>query len=227
VKRREGYVAGGYKVPAIFKGRDSRLDGLSRSFPALAAAAPSPVIYRRHIFPKGGAFVPVIRLVRTAAVVLLVASFIVFVPGCSFLVPAKQELTIVPSDEQAEVFVNGEKVGQGRTVVKVKRGKDYAVLARVGDRAGTATVTRKISGAAIADIIGGCIILVPFLGIFSPGFWQLDPSAVTVVVPPPGGYVSPAPVTYSNPGPGYSAPSSAAPSGTTGGSRLPPQRPAR
>ena len=189
------------------------------------------------------------RVVRAAVAGMLVPA-LVAAQGCSLFQPHEQPLTVIPSDQSAEVYVNGRLIGTGTQTVKVKRGKDYAVMAKVGDRAGTAHVGRKISGTGVADIIGGFIILFPFLGALSPGFWDLNPQRVSVALPP--GY-GPAPYSGSgnyggygnyggsgnssgsgnftgrvNPNPGVNAaprPAPAPRNTTTGdGSRLPPRR---
>lgn len=144
-------------------------------------------------------------------------------PACSIVVSGNQQLTVVPSDQQAEVFVNGKSIGTGTSRVKVKRGADYSVMARLGDRAATGKVGRKISLTGVADIIGGFVFLFPFIGVFSPGFWELNPNQISIVLPPGGS-------GYSG---GYSAPSVAPrvttpavppPSNSTGTGRLPARR---
>ena len=138
----------------------------------------------------------------------LVTAFLVpalaVVPACSIFVPSKQNLTVVPSDENAEVYVNGKHVGTGTTTVKVKRGADYSVMAKLGDRAATGKVGRKISGTGVADLIGGFIILFPFIGVFSSGFWELNPNQIAIALPPGASNspsYSPAPQAYRPPAP--------------------------
>jgi len=46
----------------------------------------------------------------------------------------------------------------------------------------TRTVNKKISTTGILDIIGGFIILVPFLGFLSAGAWDLETHMVNVVL---------------------------------------------
>jgi hypothetical protein len=128
-----------------------------------------------------------LRLFTTALLIPALACM----PGCSIFVSANQDLTIVPSEEAAEVYVNGKQVGTGTTTVKVKRGEDYAVMAKLGDRVASGRVGRKISGTGVADIVGGFLLLVPFLGVFSPGFWALNPDKVSLALPPSPGYTAP------------------------------------
>jgi hypothetical protein len=66
----------------------------------------------------------------------------------------------------------------------LKKNKGHVVVARVGDRAGTAIIDKSISTTGVLDIVGGLLILIPFLGVVSPGFWTLEPETVVVAIPP-------------------------------------------
>lgn len=176
--------------------------------------------------------------VRRALVTAVLVPSLAVVPACSIFVPSKQNLTIVPSEETAEVYVNGKHVGTGTTTVKVKRGADYSVMAKAGDRAATGKVGRKISGTGVADLIGGFVFLFPFIGVFSSGFWELNPNQIAIALPPGASYspaYSPAPQVYrpAAPAPAQSAmrrPAAADPNRNraatpASGSRLPARRP--
>ncbi len=116
------------------------------------------------------------KLVRyiTAGVLLLSLS------SCSFFVPKTQELKIVPSDSSATVRVNGTVVGKGTVVANVQRNKSATVTASSGSRHGVAVVDRTISPTGILDIAGGVFFLVPLVGLFSPGAFQLESDNVMV-----------------------------------------------
>ncbi len=59
-------------------------------------------------------------------------------------------------------------------------------MAKTSDnRAGVATIGTKISTTGVLDLVGGILILVPFLGLLSSGFWSLDTDQVAIAVPPP------------------------------------------
>lgn len=170
-------------------------------------------------------------------VVAMLAPALAVMPGCSIFQSANQDLTVVPSEDNAEIFINGKPVGTGTTTVKLKRGADYSVMAKSGERAATAKVGRKISGTGVADIVGGILFLFPFIGVFSPGFWDLNPQQLSIALPqPPPGY-APAPRPYSSVAPapapapapqgrGTPAVNTRAPGGPESGSRLPQRRPA-
>ena len=88
------------------------------------------------------------------------------------------------TDPKADLYVDGQYVGRGMGVTRVRRDEDHAVMVRVGDRVGTASVGTQISGAGIADIVGCATILVACFGLLGAGFWRLDPSNIAVSLPP-------------------------------------------
>lgn len=127
--------------------------------------------------------------IRRVVVTALLMPTLAVVPSCSIFQSANQQLTVVPSEEQAEIYINGKSVGTGTTTVKLKRGKDYSVMAKLGDRAATEKVGRKISGTGVADIVGGILFLFPFIGVFSPGFWDLNPQQLSIALPAGASYL--------------------------------------
>ena len=126
---------------------------------------------------------PMVR--RTLLAALSVYSVVLWTPGCSLMVPRTTTLTITASDPDAEIYVNGALVGRGVATPKVARNESHGITARVGDRVGAASVGTRVSALGVLDILGGILWLVPFVGIAGPGFFELDSTAVTVMVPPP------------------------------------------
>ena len=104
--------------------------------------------------------------------------------GCSAFQSRTQRVTIIPSDPGAQVYLNNDPVGSGRTTLELDRNKTYAISARNGSHMGTASIGRRVSGTGVLDIVGGCFFLVPFVGCFTPGFWELDKTTVAVPVSP-------------------------------------------
>jgi len=103
--------------------------------------------------------------------------------ACSFASPPNQNITISPSHPRAEVSVDGRVIGRGVQQVNLSKRREHSVLAKCGNSSGVATIDRSLSGTGIADIIGGVIFLLPFLGFFSPGSFKLSPSTVAVGIP--------------------------------------------
>lgn len=108
---------------------------------------------------------------------------LVFMPGCSLFAPDRQAILVTASDPQAKITVDNELIGTGAATAELKRNREHVVIAKVGDRSGTARIDKHISTTGVLDLVGGCIILVPFLGAFGPGFWTLEPQSVNVLVP--------------------------------------------
>jgi hypothetical protein len=103
-------------------------------------------------------------------------------PGCSLFVPKLQPVKITATDPTAEILVNGKSVGTGTVAVQLERNKGHTVVAKADGKTGAAAINRKISTTGVLDIVGGIFLLVPFLGLLGPGFWELDPDDVTVQV---------------------------------------------
>jgi len=124
------------------------------------------------------------RRFRGAVGSIAVAGCLAVLPGCSLFVGSMQPVTITSSDPLAEILVDGQYVGQGAVSTELRRNRSHAVMARVGDRVGTTTIETKISTLGILDLIGGVFFLIPFIGVAGPGFLELDPPNVNVVLPP-------------------------------------------
>jgi|HubBroStandDraft_5_1064220.scaffolds.fasta_scaffold40168_3 hypothetical protein len=112
---------------------------------------------------------------RMPIVVVLVAAFAM--QGCSAFQPKQQSVTIIAPDEGATIYVDNSPVGKSPVTIMLDRNKTYAVSASSG---GTASIGRKISGTGVLDIVGTCLFIIPVIGLFTPGFWELDPTTVRI-----------------------------------------------
>ena len=84
------------------------------------------------------------------------------------------------NDPNADIYVDGANVGKGTIAMTLDRTKSHTVTAKAEGKAGAAAINKKISTTGVLDIVGGCFFLIPFIGVFGPGFWELDPDSVTV-----------------------------------------------
>ena len=125
------------------------------------------------------------RQILRKHVALTLAAVMPIAGGCSVFQPSTQRVTIVPSEPDAKVYVNNHPVGTGKTTLELQRNRTYAVSARSGQNMGSASIGRRVSGTGVLDIVGGCFFLIPFVGCFTPGFWELDKSIVSVPVGTP------------------------------------------
>ena len=121
---------------------------------------------------------------RTRLLGLFLAGLVLFTPSCSVFASRLQTVTIRASHPQAEIYVDGQFLGKGTVSADLERDRSHAVTAKVGDRTSSAHIDTTVSGTGVLDIIGGFIWLVPFVGLFSSGFWSLETSSVEILVPP-------------------------------------------
>lgn len=122
---------------------------------------------------------------RQLVAVVLIIAFGFVQSGCSMVVPGKQRFTVTASEPDAKVYINGEYVGKGNVQTRVRRNQDVSVLVK---KEGFEPVTRSVgtdfSMAGILDIVGGFIILVPWLGLLFPGARALEQTNLAVVMEP-------------------------------------------
>ena len=121
---------------------------------------------------------------RHQSTVLVLASCFML-GSCSLFASSMQGVNVTASDPSAEIFIDGNLVGRGAASASLRRNQSHSVMARIGDRVGTATIGTSVSATGVLDIIGGVLFLIPLIGIAGPGFWSLDQDSVTVVLPPP------------------------------------------
>ncbi len=103
--------------------------------------------------------------------------------GCSLASSSTQSIAIMPSHPSAEVYVDGALKGKGAQTIELSKKRAHSVMAKCGVSAGVATVDRNLSTTGMLDLIGGFLILFPFIGLVSAGAWELSPTAVSVPVP--------------------------------------------
>lgn len=101
--------------------------------------------------------------------------------GCSMFVSDKQEITIKTSEEDAAIYIQGELVGQGEVTRAVMRNKDVYIYARKpGFQQTTKTIGTKFSVTGLLDLVGGMLITIPYLGLFSAGARELEETEVSL-----------------------------------------------
>ncbi len=121
----------------------------------------------------------VTRLIATILVPITAA----FLSGCSLAASSTQAIAIVPAHSNAEVYVDGQLKGTGAQTIELSKKRSHSVMAKCGGSSGVATIDRNLSTTGILDIIGGFIILIPFIGLVAPGAWELSPTSISVPIP--------------------------------------------
>lgn len=115
---------------------------------------------------------------------ILIPLLIVYTTGCSLFASSTQKLTISSDPDGAEVVVNGELVGSTPLQTRIRRRGDASIIIRKeGFKTVTRSTDRSLSTVGILDIIGGCIWLVPFLGLIADGAWKQEPTNMSVMLP--------------------------------------------
>lgn len=121
----------------------------------------------------------------------LVVSMAFLQSGCSFFRSSKQNLHVATIQGGAQIFLNGEYAGEDPVDARVRGDEDMSIIAKKeGFKTATYQIGTRLSTTGILDIIGGCFILIPFLGLLAPGAHQLNMSSLTLQLDPevkPGG----------------------------------------
>lgn len=114
---------------------------------------------------------------------VLVAVAVLAQSGCSFFASGQQMISVTSEPTGARVSVNGNEVGLTPVTTSVSRGGTVSIMVvKNGYRPQTRTPGQRLSKIGILDVVGGCIWLVPFLGLLSDGAWEVEPEAYSVVL---------------------------------------------
>lgn len=109
----------------------------------------------------------------------------VHLAACSLFGPRLQTITISSDPEGAKVLVNSEYVGNAPLRTQVQRHEDVLIEARLpGYETAYRTSHRSLSSLGLVDVIGGAILLVPFIGLLSPAAWQHEPASYGLMLDP-------------------------------------------
>lgn len=124
-------------------------------------------------------------MARTSLALLLAALILTQAVACSLFASGNQTLTVASDPSGAKVTINGAYVGTTPCQYSVRRNQEAAILVtKPGYESVTRTSSRSLSTVGILDVIGGCIWLVPFVGLAAPGAWELEPANFTVAMSP-------------------------------------------
>lgn len=118
---------------------------------------------------------------------VLVHTMAVYSMGCSLAAPGTQSIAIVPSHPKADVYVDGVQVGTGTVTAVLSRDNSHTAMAKCPGSSGIFTIQRGLSTTGMLDIVGGVLLLVPLIGLFSAGAFELSPATVAVAIPDESG----------------------------------------
>lgn len=123
------------------------------------------------------------NIMKSSLSMSLIVSIVFLQSGCSMVVPGKQRFNVVCSEPDAKIYVNGEFVGTGNVQTRVPRNNSVSVMVKKdGYYPATRDIGTEMSMTGILDIVGGCIFLLPFIGLAFPGARSLDQNSVSLVM---------------------------------------------
>ena len=119
----------------------------------------------------------------TAAVMSVLLSFSL---GCSVFRSSHQALTVmVPDQEHAGVWINDAYAGEAPVTQNVKRNRTvFVTVKKAGYQPLQQAVKYHLNSTGILDAIGTYLILLPVVGVASPGSHSLDETALVLHLTP-------------------------------------------
>lgn len=101
--------------------------------------------------------------------------------GCSAFATKTQTVHASCSEPDATLQVNGGQIYTGQAQIEARRDKVFSYACfKPGYYPAQKNVSYSISQTGIADFVGSMIFLIPIIGIFSPGAWDLDENEVSI-----------------------------------------------
>ena len=121
------------------------------------------------------------RIIMRWISALLTGVFLATQTGCSTVASRTQQITVMTTEPDAKIVVNGQVVGTGQATVKVPCDRNVAILAtKDGYYPAAKDIRPEFSRVGILDIVGGSICLLPFLGLLFPGSHVIPESNVVL-----------------------------------------------
>lgn len=113
---------------------------------------------------------------------LTVCASLSMASACSIFRSSKADLSIATSPPGASVTVNGEPVGVTPIRTSVPRDAVSILIELYGYKPESKEVPCGLSWSGILDIVGGCIFLLPFIGLLFPGAYTPDTTTFSIVL---------------------------------------------
>ncbi len=114
-------------------------------------------------------------------IISLITAACIAVSGCSAFVPKTQTVKAACSEPDAILQINGGQTFTGQAKLDARRDKVFSYSCfKQGYYPAHKSVSYSISPTGIADFIGSMLFLIPIVGIFTPGAWDLDEKDVTI-----------------------------------------------
>ncbi|MBU6182166.1 MAG: PEGA domain-containing protein [Verrucomicrobia bacterium] len=107
------------------------------------------------------------------------ATLAIALTSCSAFQPARQDVTVNTTTPGATIKANGVTVGTSPVTFSAKRNQDLNLVAtKPGYQASVMQISRQTSGTFALDLIGGWFLLLPWIGLLTPGAYELSSTQV-------------------------------------------------
>lgn len=114
-------------------------------------------------------------------IIAVILAISVLISGCSAFVPKTQTVTASCSEPDAILQINGGQTYTGQVKLDARRDKVFSYTCfKQGYYPAQKSVSYSISPTGVADFVGSMIFIIPVIGIFTPGAWDLDENNVTI-----------------------------------------------
>ncbi|MEO8376100.1 MAG: PEGA domain-containing protein [Candidatus Sumerlaeota bacterium] len=119
------------------------------------------------------------RLACTA----LAGVILIHTTSCGLIASGHQSISLTSEPQGAEVKMDGMSQGVTPTSVRVsRRDEPIFTFQKEGYQIYQKTTEKNPNTLFVLDIIGGVLILVPFLGLLGAGDWDVEPSHISVIL---------------------------------------------
>ena len=109
----------------------------------------------------------------------LKSALVLALASCSAFQPATQNVTVATTTPGANIKANGVGVGTSPVTFKAKRNQDLNLIAtKPGYQDSVMQISRQTSPTFMLDAVGGWFLLVPWIGLLTPGAYELSNTQV-------------------------------------------------
>jgi hypothetical protein len=115
---------------------------------------------------------------------IMISISLLMLTACSAFRPSTQMINLRCSEPDAICTVNGQRYTAPASI-SVNRNRDVSIQCyKEGYVPSIRTIGNHLSTAAVLDIVGTVLILVPAVGLLTPGAWDLDETNVSMQLYP-------------------------------------------
>src|ERR1035437_1877303 len=114
-------------------------------------------------------------------IICITSAVSILTSGCSAFVPKTQTVSGSRSESDATLQINGGQPYQGKAQMEERRNKVVSIMCyKPGYYPAQKSISSSLSWTGVADVVGSLIFLLPAIGFFTPGAWNLDETDVTI-----------------------------------------------